>query len=696
MAVETGAGKPPSTAAQRSGRRTSRNFAPAQRLALIQAAEAHAGSVGDFCREQGISSTTLYNWRNAFQAHGATGLEKGMHGPKAKRRTTTRQYTPEQRREAVEGLAKTELTQQAYAKIWGVTPRILRLWAKAYAAHGPKGLEGRPGRKPGKVPVPPTTSAAIIAVKTAHPLFGLRKVRDFLARFNGVRASAPVIRRVVAETALPAGVVPAKRRVMRPKPRRFEKAQPGQLWQSDITSMTLPRSGQRVNLVVFVDDHSRYVVAWKLAHRATTAFVQECLLEGISRFGKPEAVLTDQGPQYFAWYGKSPFQKLLDKLGIKHSVARTHHPQTVGKCERLWATLKEELWGRVEVADLLEGQVRLAHFFAHYNHFRPHQGIDGSVPADRLFGVDGPVRKAIEAQLAKNELAIALGEAPRQPVFLVGQIGGHAVSLHGERGTLVFQTADGVRQELAYDALGMAQGRPAAQEDTHGHVERDHDDGDRGADAPDPGNDTPALRPGAAGPRADAPRDAERGQTEGGLRDAAAGVAGEGAVGGGEPRGAGGGTPDGGDDARALAGAVHAGGIGETDRPTPGAGVAVEPAGAVGDGGGAAQTAADAAGGDAAADEETRGRSESPAEEAGGAGAEERDFGGPGADPAAVAGEPGGALGESDGAGTPETARTAEGEKKPGGHDGSSEPGSGTSGASADELTAPGWPPPLG
>lgn len=684
MSVETEAGKPPITAAQRSGGRTSRNFAPAQRLALIQAAEAYAGSVEDFCKQQGISSTTLYNWRNAFRAHGATGLEKGMHGPKAKRRTATRQYTPEQRREAVEGLAKSELTQQAYAKIWGVTPRILRIWVKAYAAHGPKGLEGRPGRKPGKVPVPPTTSAAIIAVKTANPLFGLRKVRDFLARFQGVKASAPIIRRVVAETPLPTGLVPVKRRVMRPKPRRFERAAPGQLWQSDITSMTCPRSGTRVNLVAFLDDHSRYVVSWKLAHRATTDLVQECLLEGISRFGKPEQVLTDQGPQYFSWRGKSPFQKLLLKLGIQHVVARTHHPQTVGKCERLWATLKEELWGRVAVTDLLEGQVRLAHFFAHYNHFRTHQGMDGSVPADRFFGVDAPVRQAIEAQLAKNELAIALGEAPRSPVFLVGQIGGYAVSLHGERGTLVFQTADGVRQELAYDALGMAQGRPAAQEDPHGHVERDHSDTNGGAHAPATGNAS-----------ADAPGDPGCGQTEGRLRDAAAGVAGEGAVGGGERAGAGSGASDGGVDARALAGTIHAGGVGPTDRAAAGADLADEPAGAVGDGGGVVEAAADAAGGDAPAGAQTGGRSEGAAEAGGGAGAQERDPGGPGPDPAGVADDPGRSDDHGDGDRPYDTAREAEGEKKPGGPDESSEPGSGTSGASGDELTGPGWPGPL-
>ena len=39
-------------------------------------------------------------------------------------------------------------------------------------------------------------------------------------------------------------------------------------------------------------------------------------------------LLTDQGRQYFAWRGKSEFQKLLLRKGVRHVVARAHHPAT--------------------------------------------------------------------------------------------------------------------------------------------------------------------------------------------------------------------------------------------------------------------------------------------------------------------------------------------------------------------------------
>ena len=56
-------------------------------------------------------------------------------------------------------------------------------------------------------------------------------------------------------------------------PRRFERARPGELWQTDITSFVLRRQGRRVYLAVFLDDHSRFIVAWALATHQRTPLV---------------------------------------------------------------------------------------------------------------------------------------------------------------------------------------------------------------------------------------------------------------------------------------------------------------------------------------------------------------------------------------------------------------------------------------
>ena len=379
-------------------------------------------------------------------------------------------YDPDQRRQAVEAFQKSSMNIEDFSRIWGVGKNSLRGWLKRYEEEGPKGLErqeyGRKGR-----PRRPGMREEIEEVKRKHPDFGLRKVRDFLFRFHGVKVSTGSVRNTVQEKGLGPSRHHKRRKKSQP-PRRFERAKAGELWQSDITSFVLPRRSQRIYLTVFLDDYSRYIVSWGLYLHQKQEIVIETLLDGSERFGKPKEVLTDQGRQYFAWRGKSDFQKLLIREGIQHVVARTHHPQTVGKTERFWATVGEEFWERVQPQEFSEAKERFGHFVAHYNHFRPHQGIDGMVPADRLFGVESQVREALEKNMSRNELHLALGEKPRKSVFLVGQVGAQQVSLHGEKGRLIFQTQDGNRQDMDLEGLGAPGGKDGTDNDEAGRNSR--------------------------------------------------------------------------------------------------------------------------------------------------------------------------------------------------------------------------------
>jgi len=534
-------------------RKRRKQYTPEEKQALLEAFATWQGPKKDFCQKHGVHFTTLWSWA------------------KKTTRPARPKYTPEQKRQAVETLAKSGQSVEVFGKAWGVNPRALSRWRKAYQERGPRALEGRGGRKPGKEPLAAGLREGIVAVKQQFPDFGFRKVQGFLSRFRGVKASQPAILRVMQEEHLPHGRTAEKHWRKRQAPTRFERAKPGEMWQTDITSFVLPRYSQRVYLVAFMDDYSRYVVAWKLGVKQTTDFVQEALLEGIQRFGKPEELLSDQGRQYFAWRGKSEFQKLLTKQGIRHVVSRAHHPETLGKCERFWGTVGEEFWSRVEPLELLDAQERLAHFINHYNHFRPHQGIDNAVPADRFFGAESQVRKAMEEAWAQNQLALALNQPTRQPVFLVGQFGDQAVSLHGERGKLVFQNSQGVRQELAAHDLGMSRSIPIPSEQSHERI----------LDSKRKQHDTTGT-PSREGQAPQAGRQAQDGLQDGHASLPGAGDMGVG-VGGRAPRG----PQDGRADLGALAGAHDPKGTGDQAEPAAAEGLAVEPTSAGRDGGGA-------------------------------------------------------------------------------------------------------------
>ncbi len=410
-------------------------------------------SVALFCKRERVGADTLYRW-----LRGGGRRKKRACSRRSDGRLRNASYTADQKRTALEALERSGRKLADFAVLWGVSAHSLRRWKGLYEEHGPKGLERRPRSKAtrpddGRV-LAGSVRAEITRTKRRFPEFGMRKVRDFLRRFQGVSVSEGSVRKVLREEGIEPAPQVKKRRKKSHPPRRFERAKPGQLWQSDITSFVLRRHHTRVYLIVFLDDHSRYVTSWGLATHQKAPLVHETLLDGIARFGKPEEVLTDQGPQYFAWRGKAAFQKLLVREGIGHVVARTHHPQTVGKCERLWKTVGEEFWDRAAPQDLSEARERIGHWFAFYNHFRPHQGIDGLVPADRFFGAEDALRKTLETQLTANELALAVSDTPRTSVFLFGQIGDEQVSVHGERGKLVIQTPDGQQRELELNDLG--------------------------------------------------------------------------------------------------------------------------------------------------------------------------------------------------------------------------------------------------
>jgi hypothetical protein len=230
--------------------------------------------------------------------------------------------------------------------------------------------------------------------------------------------------------------------------RSFERAQPNQLWQTDLFTFCLKRQNRRVYLVAFMDDHSRFIVGYGLHASQSSALVLEVLRAAIASYGTPQEILTDNGSQYVTWRGKSAFSKELEKRGVKQVVAAPRRPQTLGKVERFWGTLWRECLESAVFIDLGDAQRRLGLFIDHYNFQRPHQGIDGVVPADRFFGVASEVKKTLQARVAANALELARHGVPKKPFYLTGQLAGQPFSVHAEGDRKILIGAGGARQEV--------------------------------------------------------------------------------------------------------------------------------------------------------------------------------------------------------------------------------------------------------
>ena len=350
-------------------------------------------------------------------------------------------WPPEVRVKMAELVVEHRLTAAVVSQSYGIPVTTVMEWAKRYRQGGPDALSSRvmdaePGSRTAAGRGGDVRRQAVVHSKRQHPEQGTRKIRDVLARFEGLGVSESTVRRVLHEEGL-LQVRPEKVTKPRADDHRFERAEPNQLWQSDIFTFLLRRH-ERLYVAAFMDDYSRYLVSLVVAHHQKSSLVMEALQRGIAEYGTPKEILTDQGRQYTAWRGTTEFEEELRRQGIRHVKSRPHHPQTCGKIERFWKTLWDEFLSRTVFADFADCERRIALFVQAYNFKRPHQGIAGMVPADRFFRAAPQVRQAVEGQVAQNAMALAHERPRRPPFYLVGRLGelDLSIALSG-RGLLV-------------------------------------------------------------------------------------------------------------------------------------------------------------------------------------------------------------------------------------------------------------------
>ena len=380
-------------------------------------------------------------------------------------RAARQPWSPEVRQRVVRAVVEQGLPVQRVARAVGVPDTTASEWVRRYRRGGPAALEPR---STGPAPRPARSDPrrdAVLALRREHPEFGVRRLRDVVRRWAALAVSATTVRRWLAAERPRPPRPPRPAPKPRPPARRFERAEPNQLWQSDLFTFRLRRH-ERVYVAAFLDDHSRYVVACVLAHHQRASLVLEALARGIADYGVPREMLTDQGRQYTAWRGTTEFEEELRRHGIRHVKSRPHHPQTLGKIERFWKTLWEEFLARTVFADFADCERRVALFLQHYNFQRPHQALGGLVPADRFFRAASPVRAAIEQQVAANALRLAQQQPPREPFYLAGQLGDQAVSIAASGSRLkihvgTHEHAIPLPKEDDDDALETMRPRPA-------------------------------------------------------------------------------------------------------------------------------------------------------------------------------------------------------------------------------------------
>ena len=175
------------------------------------------------------------------------------------------------------------------------------------------------------------------------------------------------------------------------------------LWQLDIVGGVRLVGGSEAKIVTGVDDHSRFCVIAQVVARATGRAVCGALAGALKAFGVPEEVLTDNGKQFTARFGRGGevlFDRICRDNAITHRLTQPASPTTTGKIERFHLTLRRELLDDADpFTDLEAAQAAVDAWVVEYNTVRPHQALDMACPADQFTPVPPAARELLPLRL---------------------------------------------------------------------------------------------------------------------------------------------------------------------------------------------------------------------------------------------------------------------------------------------------------
>lgn len=140
-------------------------------------------------------------------------------------------------------------------------------------------------------------------------------------------------------------------------------------------------------LVCVVDGYSR--IAWaELVEDIKSITVMFATMRIFNIINKDydikfERILSDNGAEFASPKNRQqhPFERMLLELGVVHSYTRPYRPQTNGKVERFWRTIKDDLLESGGFKDADELKDRLFEYLIYYNEIRPHQSLSGKTPS---------------------------------------------------------------------------------------------------------------------------------------------------------------------------------------------------------------------------------------------------------------------------------------------------------------------------
>jgi transposase InsO family protein len=234
--------------------------------------------------------------------------------------------------------------------------------------------------------------------------------------------------------------------------RRFERECANALWQGDmlvgpyLPDAERPGKYRRTALFCFVDDHSRLVPYGEFFFEESLPRLERVLKVAILRRGLPQALFVDNGKVYVS----TQLAAACATLGIRQIHSTPYTPNTRGKIERFFGTVRSQLLSEVESARLATLEDLNASFQA-WVELIYHKAIHsetGEAPLDRF---QRSVTQITVRQADPRQLREAFLWRERRSVTRTA-----SVSLQGNRYS-VDPLLAGQQVELRFDPFELAE-----------------------------------------------------------------------------------------------------------------------------------------------------------------------------------------------------------------------------------------------
>ncbi|HWJ84224.1 MAG TPA: IS481 family transposase [Cellulomonas sp.] len=280
-------------------------------------------------------------------------------------------------------------SQSEVARRYGVSQGwISRLMAR-HRAEGEAAFEPR-SRRPKTNPnaTAPEVVELVLDIRRRLTRAGLDAGAETIAwhleHTHTTTVSRPTINRILTRAG---AITPEPKKRPRSSYIRFQADMPNQCWQSDFTHyrLTQPdgRPGTDVEIIAWLDDHSRYLLHASAHRRITAKIVLQTFQHAGDLHGYPASTLTDNGMVYTVRLaaannrgGRTALETELHRRGITQKNGKPNHPTTQGKIERLWQTMKNWLRAQpTQPTTITELQALLDTFATEYNQRRPHRSL---------------------------------------------------------------------------------------------------------------------------------------------------------------------------------------------------------------------------------------------------------------------------------------------------------------------------------